>query len=72
MSGKSKNTDPRFIELYRRKLRRELDTMGYPGGAQEETAVEVSIVESIIDAGSAVRLRPQDRGSKKRPLTVGR
>jgi hypothetical protein len=37
MSGKDKESEKRFIALYRLKVQRDLDAMSYPGG-EEETA----------------------------------
>ena len=67
MSGKDKESEERFIELYRLKVQRELDAMGYPGGKEEETAVK----GLVINAGEEVRSRLKEQGSKKRDVVPG-
>ena len=68
MSENEKEPEKRFIELYRLKLQRELDAMGYPGGEEAETAVR----GSIINAGAEVRQPLKDGGSNKQSVVPGK
>ena len=63
---KSHKANAHFIELYRRKLRRELEVMGYPGAKAAESTVQ----GHAVDAGEKVRLRSQDPVFKKRRVST--